>query len=60
MVRLVVMMTEVGQKFGLDDLDLMVSTELNFMQRNVPQTSPSDTQIRHYMHGMRCMHVDFS
>jgi hypothetical protein len=26
----------------------------------VPQTSPSDTQIRHDMHAMRCMHVGFS
>ena len=25
----------------------------------VPQTSPSDTQIRHCMHGMQCMRVDF-
>jgi len=28
-------------------------------QRNiVPQTSPGE--IKHCMHGMRCMHVDFS
>ncbi len=30
------------------------------VRENVPQTSPSDTQIRQRMHGMRCMHVDFS
>ena len=27
--------------------------------KTVPQTSRSDTQIRHCMHGMRCMHADF-
>jgi hypothetical protein len=29
------------------------------MIETVPQTSPSDTQIRQRMHGMQCMHAYF-
>ena len=36
------------------------SREQQRIIETVPQTSSSDTQIRHCMQGMRCMHVDFS
>ena len=50
----------VGDFNGDGKLDLAVTNfGYNFAGEPIIDPSPSNTQIRHVMRGMRCMHVDF-